>query len=949
MLKTLIVVALLVAAAHAASECCSGGVFTTPICTAKGNCAIMGGTVCSETDCGDDVGRTCSCDAPASSEPEPECDLCGTEELGGLLLDHVGGGKRPPKYCLRLDNIGDMLSGAVTFSCEENGAFVEWWYDGQGGVTITGTLYGGRDGGSAWVDPELWLVEAYHQDLECCSIYGSENNDLCKKNTENGYMRITRMSDGEEYTFTPKIKNGESLLIGNGHRNEPGLSLWGWYMETPDARRGTQDWLAKATCAPKTAPPPLPSPPPPLPVPCCIQDVPLDRCQNNGWFANQGACCVEAASEEECQTRFGGEPVVNCYSCEGPAPTPPPTPAPAPDLVCCNNEMTGEYRCDHRGVCQVKVDRDEGWVMGGSCTSRGQCEPMTCEPITRTAGGGFLLTHQGGTESEPFYCLRLDDFKDQGKSVTFECDGPNGASVEWYHDGAGTLTIAGTVYGGFDNGNDVASPAGWTSPQLWNIYAVYTGMTAGTPGFTTTDQGSFVIWDDDELYEYTSATRGGVEMTLKLDVRTNSDARAETLHTIEGLLTTEAFATTEGTFRGWLGLFECDSEVDQPEDPAQKWCCTCSEFGVDRQCLPEQILDPSGGACGAQGVLECQALAQPLTCDDCQGQDPEECRPFNGTAQGGLMLTHAGGNDSPPDYCFRLDDFDGNTDTYTFECDDTSGLAGGASVEWYYDGSDRLVIAGQIYGGVEAGNVWTSPKLWNLYAVYTGIAPVAGIADATSAVIADTVVVYVWDDSQSFEYEGRSGAGAAGLAMIAKVNERTNLEPRAADHYTVTGYLTRLDQSVFGGAWLGLLECDSTIDVPEEPFLNWCCDFPGQGIQRECRSALVDPSEGSTVVCEEVETCDDCTPYTECVTDDDCDPCGVCSPQGMCVTDDSQRDPCGKCPGQSGFGECKVIECNVAFGECFLTKDINAPEALAAIEARIEVLEQAAEAPDVLD
>ena len=1118
----------------------------------------MGGTVCSTTACGDDVGRRCDCAPPAEisgwhPSPTPACDLCGDQPLGGKLLDHGNGNKRPPKYCLRLDNIGGVIWGAATFSCESDShpdADVDWWYDGQGGITITGTVYGGKDGGLAWVDPELWTIEAHYQDLSCCKIYGRKKNDLCKKNDVNGYLKVTRVADGEVYEFTPKIKNGESLLIGDGHRLESGLSLWGWFMETPDARSGTQDWLAKVTCAPKPSPPPPcdctedertedwenagqpgdqvfntacltvsapssqfgkpmlfdsdcsgagcsgndpdlaaqrgnvmiisednnandpddatrgtmfidfafpadvssitiidieskgdleivfrdasnaiiatvipdavgdggvgdvavsvsgvariefvfetsgaidtivytfvcgstpppPTPPPPLPIACCIQDVSVQRCENNGGFANNGACCIEASDENECQTRHGGELVSNCYACSGPSSPPPPSPPPA-ELFCCQagtdpatcqtaancRDMEGSTAC----VSDMCAPGWEGELCSCSSpppppspsppppspsppppsppppspsppppspTPAPTPAPEVCEPFTRAPQGGFLLTHLGGGEAPPAYCLRLDDFLDLGKPVTFECDGSNGASVEWYHDGAGTLTISGQVYGGKDIGTS------WDSPQIWNIYAVYTGIVADGAGFSTSTTSIVLwIWDDNESYEYSAVLRSGTSLDATLGFRASADPRANTLFTIEGWLD-GPFTETSSTARDWIGLLDCNSTVDEPEDPFENWCCTCSEFGIDRQCFADLILDPSGGACGEHGTLTCAPID---LCDDCQGQDPAECRPFNGTAQGGFMLTHAGGSNSPPDYCLRLDDFDGNMDTYSFECDDTSGLAGGASVEWYYDGVDRLVIAGQIYGGVETGNVWTSPKLWNIYAVYTGVAPVAGIADATSAVIADAVVVYVWDNAQTFEYEGRSGAGAAGLAMIARVDERTNLEPRAAEHYTVTGFLTRLDQNVFGGAWLGLLDCNRTIDEPEDPFRHWCCDCPNSGLQRECVDSLIDPSGGAcgmsnALVCAEVDSCDDCTPYSECVTDDDCDPCGVCSPQGMCQTDDSLRDPCGKCPGQSGFGDCNVVKCNAAFTGCLVTKNINVPEALADIEARIETLE----------
>jgi len=249
------------------------------------------------------------------------------------------------------------------------------------------------------------------------------------------------------------------------------------------------------------------------------------------------------------------------------------------------------------------------------------------------------------------------------------------------------------------------------------------------------------------------------------------------------------------------------------------------------------------------------------------------------------------------------------------------------------------VIAGQVYGGVEDSNdMWQSPKVWNIYAVYTGVAPVGNTFDDATSTTTD-VVLYVFDNTQLFEYNGRTGADSSSNTLIIKLDERTNLDPRAAEQYTVTGYLALSGETRFGGAWLALLDCEQGVDEPEVPTKNWCCDYPRQGIQRECLQSFVDPSDGQTIVCQQVETCDECVPYTECTTDDECDPCGVCSEQGMCLIDDTQRDECGKCPGQSGFGECKIIGCSAAFGDCVTANGINVPEALDDIEARIQALE----------
>ena len=562
-----------------------------------------------------------------------------------------------------------------------------------------------------------------------------------------------------------------------------------------------------------------------------------------------------------------------------------------------------------------------------------------------------MQTHLGGVNSEPDYCLRLDDFDGNTDTYTFECDGTNGANVDWYYDGTDRLVIAGQIYGGVEDGNNM-----WQSPKVWNIYAVYTGVAPVGNTFddatsTTTDVVLYVF-DNTQLFEYngrTGADSSSNTLIAKLDERTNEDPRAAEQYTVTGYLALSG----ETRFGGaWLALLDCEPGVDEPEDPFKDWCCTCSEFGVDRQCFPETILDPSGGACGTQGVLQCQALAEPMTCDDCQGQDPQECRPFNGTAQGGLLVTRENTGATPPEYCLRIDNLLSGTqmspEIYTFECDDANGNSNGAFVEWYYDGADRLVIAGTIYGGLDIGTAWDNPELWNLYAVYTGVAPVAGVGPAiTEEMIVEALSVWgpvgaPLEELYTFDaIPFDAGVDDATLRAAVDVRNPNNVA-LLAEHYTIRGFFVPTGeerQDGVGRGWFGLMDCAQGVDEPEDPTKNWCCDYPRQGIQRECLQSFANPSDGQTIVCQQVETCDECVPYTECMTDDECDPCGVCSEQGMCLIDDSQRDECGKCPGQSGFGECKIIGCSAAFGDCVTANGINVPEALDDIEARIQALE----------
>jgi len=269
--------------------------------------------------------------------------------------------------------------------------------------------------------------------------------------------------------------------------------------------------------------------------------------------------------------------------------------------------------------------------------------PPVCKP-TENAQRGTMLTHLGGNAASPDYCLRLDNFKNLGSPVTFEC-----TNVVWEYDGTDVLVIAGTVFGGKDVGSV------WDAPQEWTVWARYTGIASGSLTSPSTDV-VLVIYDDDEAYTYSGVQRSGSSLDLSLNFRVGSDPRAAYLYTAEGWMSSNDDFSDSGA-QDWIGLLECDSNVPPPPpDPRTNWCCACT-VSSPSVCIEDLPYNPSGAQCGTYGQLMCSAVEQ---CQDCLCSSNEECGSGECCTEGSCEPT--------ADKCLKCPDEEGYGNCLEIEC-----------------------------------------------------------------------------------------------------------------------------------------------------------------------------------------------------------------------------------------------------------------------------------------
>ncbi|WP_456426722.1 FlgD immunoglobulin-like domain containing protein [Rhodocaloribacter sp.] len=190
------------------------------------------------------------------------------------INNHPDGNARPPTYCLRLDKLFGNFS-TITFDCEHPDADLEMVVDGST-VTISGTVFGGRDRGSDY-DPNesgLWTLNFTFINTETAA--GDDDLIVPPASPNNGSGTIVPQFsttsgtvvagtvynlidyDGSwPYTFRLGDKNNDA-----GHRGYDGISGWGWLKYCKGAsctnfkRPDTSDWLftAEKICADEEAP-----------------------------------------------------------------------------------------------------------------------------------------------------------------------------------------------------------------------------------------------------------------------------------------------------------------------------------------------------------------------------------------------------------------------------------------------------------------------------------------------------------------------------------------------------------------------------------------------------------------------------------------------------------------------------------------------------------------------
>lgn len=175
--------------------------------------------------------------------------LAGSAHAGVVesffMFDHPDGNAAPAFYGLRADNL--FGEGNInTFSLDHFGDSILTVHDNGGDLSIhmTGTIFGGEDGGAAPVNPEAYTFEFWYTE-------GVEAFDggwrVVGTDDANGGS-ITRVSDNATFEFSTKADgSGVSFIFApDGHRL-PGDDDWagrGWVMSDENPRgQYTQDWL----------------------------------------------------------------------------------------------------------------------------------------------------------------------------------------------------------------------------------------------------------------------------------------------------------------------------------------------------------------------------------------------------------------------------------------------------------------------------------------------------------------------------------------------------------------------------------------------------------------------------------------------------------------------------------------------------------------------------------
>lgn len=177
------------------------------------------------------------------------------------INDHPNGGLLPPSYALRLDEVfgGDPATySADTF----DNATLTVFQDGAGAysINISGTLFGGPDNGSGWVNPfEIEVSMNYNVNVVQIAN-GWQVNGFTTMNSGT----FTRVDTNQSVTLygmeSMNVGDGPIgstfVLAEDGYRIDGDNSTWvgrGWLTSNDDGTAiGTpaQDWLFRATVIP---------------------------------------------------------------------------------------------------------------------------------------------------------------------------------------------------------------------------------------------------------------------------------------------------------------------------------------------------------------------------------------------------------------------------------------------------------------------------------------------------------------------------------------------------------------------------------------------------------------------------------------------------------------------------------------------------------------------------
>ena len=186
------------------------------------------------------------------------------------ISNHPDGNAQPPTYCLRLDKLFGSFS-TITFDCDHPDADLEMVVNGST-VTISGTVFGGKDRGSDY-DPNesgLWTLNFTYVNATTATgdddlivppggaTHNGTGTIVPQFSTTSGTViagTVYHLVDYEcSYTYSFRLGDKDN---DTGHRGYNGISGWGWlkYCEgatcTDFRRPDTSDWLftAEKICA----------------------------------------------------------------------------------------------------------------------------------------------------------------------------------------------------------------------------------------------------------------------------------------------------------------------------------------------------------------------------------------------------------------------------------------------------------------------------------------------------------------------------------------------------------------------------------------------------------------------------------------------------------------------------------------------------------------------------
>ncbi|MEL7310701.1 MAG: PEP-CTERM sorting domain-containing protein [Pseudomonadota bacterium] len=150
------------------------------------------------------------------------------------LDNHPDGGAASPYYGLRLDGLttGDS-SDIYTFDFEAATSGMTMVYDDDAGtLTIGGSAFGGRDGGTDFVagTTDTWQISFTYTDVYSCNGGG-----LC---ANSGFGSISSLLFGSYNLVSEMGRHSYAFQLNTDHRGFTGISGWGWMNHCPTGDEG---------------------------------------------------------------------------------------------------------------------------------------------------------------------------------------------------------------------------------------------------------------------------------------------------------------------------------------------------------------------------------------------------------------------------------------------------------------------------------------------------------------------------------------------------------------------------------------------------------------------------------------------------------------------------------------------------------------------------------------